>query len=151
MPRIPIDKLDCPHAFICWRGDVEQVGVGEVWIEHEHDHDPDLTYLQESAADGYPELLDKWKNDELYYIGVRAAAELRIPYGHTSNGPCFMTHRFSSGGVWGIEVIDGDDEVDYIKEVENEELDGLKDILKMLFVDLSNWDALVKNIDHKQV
>jgi hypothetical protein len=47
--------------------------------------------------------LKAWRNDEWHFVGIRAKATLKIPYG--SNPDCRITTELSSPGLWGIESI----------------------------------------------
>ena len=72
-----------------------------------------------------------------YFIGIMAEAVVSYPI----NGGGRRLETLSSGGLWGIESDSGD----YLKEVEQQELNDLKDHLKQFGVDVSHFDKI--NID----
>lgn len=95
------------------------------------DNDADVSYLgstattaEEKEADA--ERLRAYYRGGWHMIGIRATAEISLPYGHA-----WVTAWISSPGVWGIE---SDIDKEYLKEVYAEEtailigmLDSLKD------------------------
>jgi hypothetical protein len=46
--------------------------------------------------------LKAWRNDEWHFIGIRAKATIKIPYG--ANPECWITSEIFSPGLWGIEI-----------------------------------------------
>lgn len=70
------------------------------------------------------------------YIGIRAQAEILIDS---------VTQRITSGGLWGIE---SDSEPAYLKEIEDEELSSLRDILHNLGFSKRAIATAVKDIQH---
>jgi hypothetical protein len=60
--------------------------------------------------------LDAWRNDEWHFVGIRARATVRIPYG--INPDCWITSELLSPGLWGIESDSG---ARYFQDVYREE------------------------------
>jgi hypothetical protein len=60
--------------------------------------------------------LTAWRNDEWHFVGIRAKATIRIPYG--VNPDCWITSEALSPGLWGIESDSG---AQYFEEVYREE------------------------------
>lgn len=88
------------------------------------DVDGDISYLQQydinskdSEERKYAlqdkKRLEAYYNDEWYFIGIQAKAEIRI------NG---ISQTISSGGLYGIESDSGDEYLDEVFEEQKEEL-----------------------------
>jgi hypothetical protein len=75
--------------------------------------------------------LNAWRNDEWHFVGIRARATIRIPYG--INSDCWITSEVLSPGLWGIESDSGDQ---YFEEVYREE----RAILIALLASLTSFD-----------
>lgn len=114
---------------------------------HERDPDPDLSWIGEFSdtwkegaihhsdnprtckwfipATEYGqqdyELMMKIENGDEWFIHVYAIADLLINQ---------VTQQIGTSGLWGIEVSYKDSGDAYIKEIEEEELSTLKDLLK---------------------
>src|SRR5205814_1413585 len=73
--------------------------------------------------------------------GIRAQVEIGIP---SENGQFLTTQKLTSGGLWGIESDSGKK---YFKEVAQQELEDLKDMLQVLNVDLTGFEQLAKGIE----
>lgn len=86
----------------------------KIEVKRMDDSDPDTSYLEQT---GFEERFDQYKNGEFGYIGIRAEAEIVIDS---------VIQRISSGGLWGTE---SDSDESYLKEIEQEELSGLRSIL----------------------
>jgi hypothetical protein len=71
--------------------------------------------------------LEAWRNDEWHFLGIRARAHIKIPYG--SNPDCWMTSELLSPGLWGIESDSGDA---YFQQIYQEERSILIDMLASL-------------------
>ena len=71
--------------------------------------------------------LASWRNDEWHFVGIRARATIKIPYG--INPECWITSELLSPGLWGIESDSGQD---YFQEVYQEERDILTGMLTSL-------------------
>ena len=78
---------------------------------------PDGSYLEQG---GFEERLEQYRDNQFYFIGIRAKAEVQFE----DNG---AIQTLQSGGLWGIE---SDSDEDYLKSVEQEEIDQLIDTLK---------------------
>jgi len=94
----------------------------------------DETGNPESVKQDY-ERMEALQRGEWCMLGVIATAKVEYL---TANG-CRRMERFRSDGLWGVE---SDGNADYIREIENEQLDDLYEHLEHFGVDLSNWDAL---------
>jgi hypothetical protein len=82
--------------------------------------DPD--YSEEDEA-----RLKAWRRDEWHFVGIRARATIKIPYG--TNPQCWITSELLSPGLWGIESDSGDQ---YFQEVYQEEREILTTMLATL-------------------
>ena len=82
--------------------------------------DPD--YREEDEA-----RLKAWRNEEWHFVGIRARATPKIPYG--INPQCWITSELLSPGLWGIESDSGDD---YFQQVYQDERAVLIDMLAHL-------------------
>jgi hypothetical protein len=80
--------------------------------------------------------LAAWRNGEWQFVGIRAKATIKIPYG--INPQCWITAELLSPGLWSIESDSG---AEYLQEVYREERDILIDMLASLKTyDLINKD-----------
>ncbi len=75
--------------------------------------------------------LAAWRNDEWHFLGIRARATIRIPYG--INPDCWITSEVLSPGLWGIESDSGDP---YFEEVYREE----RAVLIAMLASLKSFD-----------
>jgi hypothetical protein len=82
--------------------------------------------------------MERYNNQDWYFMGVRADAVVSYPVLGNSRRLETMT----SGGLWGIE---SDSEEDYIKEVEEEQIEDLKNHLAQFCIE---WDDTIE-IEHK--
>src|ERR1700752_413320 len=71
--------------------------------------------------------LDTWRNGEWHFVGIRARATIKVPYG--INPQCWITSELLSPGLWGIESDSGDE---YFLQVYQEEREILIDMLASL-------------------
>lgn len=71
--------------------------------------------------------LQAWRNDEWRFVGIRAKATIKIPYG--INGECWIRSEIFSPGLWGIESDSGEP---YLRQVYREERDILVGMLDSL-------------------
>ena len=71
--------------------------------------------------------LRAWQNDEWHFVGIRAKAQIKIPYG--TNSGCWITSQLVSPGLWGIESDAGHW---YFQHVYQDEGDILLDVLNAL-------------------
>ena len=91
--------------------DIEMVTT---YDQHAHPLDylfQDPDYRAEDEAE-----LTAWRNGEWHFVGIRARAVIKIPYG--INPECWITSELLSPGLWGIESDSGDE---YFQEVYQEE------------------------------
>lgn len=87
--------------------------------------------FDKSQADAQ-RLMKEWRAGDWNYVGVVAVASVAIPIGQGS----FVTHKFRSAGVWGIESYSPE----YHKEVFAEEKAELLSQLKKLGLALEAGD-----------
>src|SRR5947207_1836146 len=85
------------------------------------DENPDASYLEQ---DDWEERLAQYRAGDFHFVGVRAVAEIQVPY-----GPDFIVTKLESPGLWGIERDSGED---YFEEVFQEEKSTLLDMLDSL-------------------
>jgi hypothetical protein len=107
------------------------VEVAEIRMEVVPDESPDASYLEQEGL-GFEDRLAAYRAGEFGFVGVRAVAELHIPTVPYSRGGWFI-QTVSSPGLWGIEDDSGEE---YFKEVYEEEVDTLRDMLAELGVKL---------------
>ncbi|MGA3317004.1 MAG: hypothetical protein ABSC64_11275 [Candidatus Korobacteraceae bacterium] len=69
---------------------------------------------------GFEERYQHYQNGDFAFIGIRAEAEIVV------NGVCQV---ITSGGLWGIE---SDSDLQYLAEIEHQEVDPLKAIPQSL-------------------
>jgi hypothetical protein len=67
--------------------------------------------------------MEALNNGDFCFLGISAEAKVLT----STDGENWLINTLSSGGLWGIE---SDGEKSYIKDVEEEELEHLKDVLK---------------------
>lgn len=133
----------------------------KIYTQHIDDPDPDLSYLETvldennqkiiSSSRYTQEDLDNNREETLKYIkedhqrlkdfgdtwytfGIRAFCQINIPFEvTTSKGKeiNFLIQELCSGGIWGIES--GSDP-EYLKDIEKEQVNDLKHMLKILNV-----------------
>lgn len=85
------------------------------------DEDADTSYLEQEDWD---ERRDQYQRGLFAFCGVRAVAEIRVPYGHD-----WITTTLKSPGLWSIE---DDSDESYLQQVFLEERNTLLDMLKSL-------------------
>jgi hypothetical protein len=87
---------------------------------------PDTSYLE---SPGSEERYHQYQDGRFGFIGIRAEAEIVV------NGVCQI---ITSGGLWGIE---SDSDLQYLAEIEHEEVDQLKAILGSLLlrIEAGTW------------
>lgn len=87
------------------------------------DEQPDSSFLEQ---EGWEDRLLAFTRGDFSFVGIRAVAEIRIPYGHG-----WITQTIESPGLWGIEDDSGET---YFESVYVEELGQLQDMLEELGV-----------------
>jgi hypothetical protein len=85
--------------------------------------------------------MERLNNGDWCYIGIRAKAEVSYPIFGNSH----RLEHFTSGGLYGIE---SDSDNSYIKEIEQEQLDDLKEHLKTFNVSIRNFNKI--EIEHTE-
>lgn len=99
---------------------------------YDPDADPrDYLFQDPDYRDQDEARLKAWRNDEWHFVGIRARATIRIPYG--INPDCWITSEVLSPGLWGIESDSADE---YFDEVYREE----RAILIALLASLKTFD-----------
>jgi hypothetical protein len=78
-----------------------------------------------------------------YFMGISAIAEINT----SNNNKEWLINKISSGGLWGIE---SDSSKEYIKEIELEELNNLKDVLKTLGFPDDEIESNINNAELKE-
>lgn len=86
------------------------------------DDNADASYLDQV---GFEERLQDAREGRFGFVGVRAVAEIRIPFGAD-----WITIKISSPGLWGIEDDSGEE---YLAEVFAEERATLIEMLQSLY------------------
>lgn len=104
-----------------------------IQIVRAFDESPDTSYLEQ---DGWEEERAQYEAGEWFYIGLyaRAFVTFRTPQGGSAGG-----FHVRSCGLWGIESHSGSD---YLKDIAEEELSELKDLLEPLGFTADMVDAL---------
>lgn len=116
----------------------------QITIKHKLDENPDLSYLEQDFKEDKSitekerqkmvkqnkERLDAYNNGQWCAIGIFARANIEIPLPRDESGNRII-QEIRSGGLWGIE---SDSPREYIEEIEKEQVEELKDILKSLGV-----------------
>ena len=97
----------------------------ETYDSHAHPldylfQDPDYRAQDEAR-------LAAWRRDEWHFLGIRARALIKIPYG--ANPEYWVTAELMSPGLWGIESDSGED---YFRQVYQEEREILIAMLASL-------------------
>lgn len=88
------------------------------------------------------------QNNEWGYIGVKAEAKIAIPDGGvTSKGETGIVQTIHSGGLWGIE---SHSEPEYLTQIENEQLDELRDQLHAIGFSKRAIAASFRNVERKE-
>ena len=108
----------------------------EIEIDRIETYDPDphpLDYLfQDPDYRAQDEArLAAWRRDEWHFLGIRARALIKIPYG--ANPECWVTAELMSPGLWGIESDSGED---YFRQVYQEEREILIAMLALKTSDI---------------
>jgi hypothetical protein len=111
--------------------------LNKLSISHEIDFCADISYLEQKE---WKDRLEQYQNDEFYFIGILAKAEILIP---TNIPNSYKIETISSGGLWCIESDSGEE---YFNEVASEQLYELKDYLKTLNVNIVNFEQLKQEI-----
>jgi len=133
--------------------------IDEICIRHIVDEYPDLTFLGEfsdtpgqfaihhsdnagefryfnadnvsneaEARENYERML-QFNNGDICMKGIRAEAKIVTSFNLLDPSQSATMNRISSPGLWGIE---SDRNEEYVKEIEKEELNELRDILTLL-------------------
>ena len=87
------------------------------------DDDADASYLEQ---EGYEDRLAQYRRGQLGFVGVRARAVLTVP---SAQGGYWTSVVICSPGIWSIE---DDSDNGYLDEVYAEEVETLKEMLRMM-------------------
>jgi len=129
-----INRIVIKHSIdtgpdLSWLGEFSNE-KGEFPIEHDLSDSRTYNYFNadnvenmKQAKQNYKRMID-YNNNHWWMIGIKAEAEIA-----TGTKGWQLLNTIKSGGLWGIET-DCDDS--HIKEIENEQLDELKDVLRKL-------------------
>ena len=124
------------------------IRIEKITVEREIDGNPDLSYLEQDYSDVKNEKekqkyleqdkkrLAEYNNDSWSMLGITAKAEVSYDIGQGSR----RIERFTSGGLWGIE---SDSDEKYLIEVENEQLENLKEHLRQFNVNVTDFESKV--------
>ena len=84
-----------------------EIEIGMITIS-DSDADPHDYLLQDPDYRAQDQArLDAWRKDQWHFLGTRAKATIKIPYG--TNPECWITSSLLSPGLWGIESDSGDE------------------------------------------
>ena len=83
--------------------------------------------------------LQEFYDGSICMIGIQVKAEVSYSINPKTNDR--RIEWFTSGGLWGIE---SDSDESYLKDIQVEQIDDLRDHLKQFNVDLSNFDELAE-------
>ena len=113
-----------------------KITVDKVRVKHLVDDNPDLSFLESGNKDDAIRLTNYGNTWEM--LGIQAVAEVSYPLNSKGDR---RIECFSSGGLWGIES-DSDD--DYIKEIEQGQLNDLKEHLTFFGIDVTDFEAKIQ-------
>lgn len=103
--------------------------IENVRVVHKSDNDgyPDYLELDQDTIPSNKKRLEAYNRDEWWPIGIIAEADILTSC--EGNSGSWLINRVTSGGLWGIESDAGEE---YFKEIEEDQLAELADILKEL-------------------
>jgi dipeptidase len=97
-------------------------------IDADHDANPnDYLFQDQNYQQEDQRRLEAWRNGDWHFIGIRAKAQIKIPYG--TNPDCWIISKLLSPGLWGVESDSGEA---YVQQVYQDERDILLDMLTSL-------------------
>lgn len=114
--------------------------IHKVVIQHMIDSDPDISYLEQ---DDFLGRLEQYNNGVFEFIGIRARAEYCVGTGDGYS----IVQEVTSGGLWGIE---SDSNAEYLKDIEQEELNSLRGQLSAIGFSKRAISAAFRNIEHNE-
>ena len=141
-------RWECPYGLSEVRVSMANYGkkIASVQVVVKPDEYPDVSYLEQ---DFEKERLAQYNNGEFYFVGIYAVAEVLTPCGIDSgNNTCYIINHIRSGGLYGIE---SDIDEDYKKEVQQQELSVLSDILKQFGFDEQEIEEKTSHATVKEV
>ncbi len=147
------DYIDAIDAFCEEKMNPQRVVIETLSVEVLNDENPDLSYLDQwersenQQERQYHKQNQKRKaeyGDTWHCMGIRAKAEIKLPrqvQGQNGMETVYRLQTVTSGGLWGVESDSGDI---HLNSIAREEFEELKNDLEQLKVNLSSWDAKVK-------
>jgi len=97
-------------------------------VEHDPNaHPNDYLFQDPHYRDQDEARFKAWRNDAWRFVGIRAKAAIKFPYG--VNGECWITSELLSPGLWGIESDSGEHYLRQVYQEEREILIGMLDSL----------------------
>jgi hypothetical protein len=100
----------------------------EMLIQHDPEAHPlDYLFQDPDCRQQDEDRLKAWRNNEWYFVGIRAKATIKVPCG--INADCWITSELLSPGLWSIESDSGSA---YFREVYQEEREILVGMLDSL-------------------
>ena len=144
---ITIERKPDYDADLSFLGTFDNEPKDKFAIEHEPNNprvfhwfnpQPGTVETKEQAQQVYERMMG-YENGQWGMIGIRAKAEIQTSEG----GNSWFCNDVESGGLWGI---DDDSEESYLKEIEREQLDELKDVLLELGFTKEEIDKAVKEM-----
>lgn len=116
--------------------------IQSVLVKRMIDYDPDVSYLEQEGFEGR---LQQYRDGQFGFIGIQAEVGIGIR-DNNDDYVYFTCQTISSGGLWSIESDSG---VDYLAEVEAEELADLKHQLLVLGFSKRAISAAFKTIERQ--
>lgn len=107
--------------------------LNSITIQVVPDEMPDASYLEQ---DEWQDRLEAYQRGEFGFVGVRLSAEIAIPHGKD-----WILTTIESPGLWGIE---DDSDSSYFRQVAEDELETLADMLNELNVPV---DGIVSHLN----
>lgn len=126
--------------------------IGHIVVKRMLDNDPDLSYLTQDYGDCPPEEAERYRQEdrerlaaydrgEWWMVGIWAEATI------LTGGPkVWVGNCIRSGGLWGIE---SDSSKEYFREVAQDELANLRDILLEMGFSEAEIDAAFENVEER--
>jgi hypothetical protein len=105
-----------------------QIDIDKVTLCDPHAQPLDYLFQDPAYREQDEARLQAWRNDEWYFVGIRARATIKIPYG--GNPECWITAELLSPGLWGIESDSGEEYFEQVYRDERDILLGMLDNLK---------------------
>ena len=104
-----------------------QIDIDMVTQYDQYAHPNDYLFQDPDYRREDQERLDAWRRGDWHFVGIRAKAQINLPYG--TNPDCWITSEIVSPGLWAVESDAGDN---YFRQVFEEEKAILLDMLVSL-------------------